>query len=59
MDNLKKKYDEITELRSHIIEEMKVLEENEIIKRYFELKNKMKAYILINSVYYYNERARI
>ena len=51
MDNLKKKYDEKTELRSHIIEEMKVLEENEIIKRYFELKNKMKAYILINSVY--------
>ena len=53
MDNLKKKYDEITELRSHIIEEMKVLEENEIIKRYFELKkqNESLYYILINSVY--------
>lgn len=37
MSNLKKEYDEITKQRKKIIEEMKLLEENEIVKRYFEL----------------------
>ncbi len=43
MDNLKKEYDEIIELRNRIIKEMKVLEENESIKRYFELEKQNKS----------------
>lgn len=38
MSNLKKEYDEITKQRKKIIEEMKPLEENDVVKKYFELK---------------------
>lgn len=38
MSNLKKEYDEITEQRKKIIEEIKPLEENDVVKKYFELK---------------------
>ncbi len=38
MEDLNEKYDQITEQREKIIAEMKKLEENEVLKRYFELK---------------------
>lgn len=38
MSNLKKEYDELIELRKNIIEEIKVLEENEIVKKHLEIK---------------------
>ena len=38
MSNLKKEYDEVTEQRKRIIEEIKPLEENDVVKKYFELK---------------------
>ncbi len=38
MSNLEKDYEEITKQRQRIIEEMNNLEENEVIKRYFELR---------------------
>ena len=38
MEDLNEKYDQIIEQRKKIIAEMKKLEENEVLKRYFELK---------------------
>ena len=38
MSNLKKEYDEVTEQRKRIIEEIKPIEENDVVKKYFELK---------------------
>ena len=35
MEDLKKEYDEIKEQSEKIIEEMKSLEENEVLKKYF------------------------
>ena len=43
MDNLKKEYKEIKEQRNKVIEEIKPLKENEIVKRYFELKKQNDA----------------
>ena len=40
MSNLKKEYNEITEKRNKIFEELKLLTENEIVKKY-----KVKQYI--------------
>ncbi len=40
METLKEKYNKIIEQRSAIITEMKTLEKNEILKRYFDLKEK-------------------
>lgn len=37
MSNLKKEYNEITEKRNKIFEELKLLTENEIVKKYFKL----------------------
>ena len=38
MSNLKKEYDEATEQRKRIIEEIKALEENDVVKKYLEIK---------------------
>ena len=38
MEDLKKEYDEIKEQSEKIIEEMKSLEESDVVKKYFELK---------------------
>ncbi len=40
MSDLKKKYDEVKEQREKIIEKLKPLEENEAVKKYFELRKK-------------------
>lgn len=42
MSKLKQKYDELTEQRKKIIEEIKPLEESETVKRYLELKQQNK-----------------
>lgn len=42
MSNLKKDYDEIKKQREKIIEELKLLSETDVIKKYFELKNNVK-----------------
>ena len=38
MNNLKKEYDETVAQRKKVIQEIKPLEENDVIKKYFELK---------------------
>ena len=40
MSELKKEYDEITEQRAVVIDELKQLKNNEVVKRYLELKEK-------------------
>jgi hypothetical protein len=40
MDNLEKQYEEILINRKTIIEQLKKLEENEVLKKYFELRKK-------------------